>query len=250
MQSQTKDEMIAILEKHHQILQKKNIIAAPGKSNFFFNKRKVSWTYYRKNTITRLKSLIDATQKLQPPTNKKKIQKLLGVLNFLGKDVYKIQLYLRSFDNILWQQNDFEWKTEHQTQTEETKKISPNIFQTQFQILINRFKQCAMLHFLAWEKHFLGKDVYKIQLYLRSFDNILWQQNDFEWKTEHQTQTEETKKISPNIFQTQFQILINRFMQCAMLHFLAWEKHFYNPTMERKKWILYQHFLAYLHKLN
>ena len=61
--------------------------------------------------------------KLQPPTNKKKIQEFLGMLNFLSKYVYKMQLYLRPFYNILRQQNNFEWTTEHQTRFEENKKL-------------------------------------------------------------------------------------------------------------------------------
>ena len=43
----------------------------------------------------------------------KKIQEFLGMLNFLSKYVYKMQLYLRPFYNILRQQNNFEWTTEH-----------------------------------------------------------------------------------------------------------------------------------------
>ena len=62
-------------------------------------------------------------QKLQPPTNKKKIQEFLGMLNFLSKYVYKMQLYLRPFYSILRQQNNFEWTTEHQTRFEERKKL-------------------------------------------------------------------------------------------------------------------------------
>ena len=34
-----------------------------------------------------------------------------------------MQLYLRPFDNILRQQNSFDWTTEHQTQFEEIKKL-------------------------------------------------------------------------------------------------------------------------------
>ena len=76
-----------------------------------------------RNTYTPIKSRIDAMQKLQPPTNKKKIQEFFGMLNFLSKYVYKMQLYLRPFYNIHRQQNDFEWTTEHQTRFEEDKKF-------------------------------------------------------------------------------------------------------------------------------
>ena len=45
------------------------------------------------------------------------------MFNFLSKSVYKMQLYLRLFYNILRQQNNFVWTTEHQTRFEEIKKF-------------------------------------------------------------------------------------------------------------------------------
>ena len=47
------------------------------------------------------------------------------MLNFLSKYVYKRQLYLRPFYNILRQQNIFDWTTEHQTRFEEIQKLLP-----------------------------------------------------------------------------------------------------------------------------
>ena len=44
-------------------------------------------------------------------------------LNFLSKYIFKTQLYLRSFYNILRQQSNFEWTTELQTRFEEIKKL-------------------------------------------------------------------------------------------------------------------------------
>ena len=123
MQSQTKDEMFNVLEKYHQILQNENLKAAPDKSHFFLTRVKFLGHNIERKTITPLKSRIDAIQKLQPPTNKKKIQEFLGMLNFLSKYVYKMQLYLRPFYNILRQQNNFEWNTERQTRFEEIKKL-------------------------------------------------------------------------------------------------------------------------------
>ena len=110
MQSQTKEEMFNVLEKYHQILQNENLKAAPDKSH----------AIEKTSTLT---LFIDAIQKLQPPTNKKKIQEFLGMFNFLSKYVYKMQLYLRPFYNILRQQNNFEWNTEHQARFEEIKKL-------------------------------------------------------------------------------------------------------------------------------
>ena len=97
--------------------------SAPDKSHFFLTRAKFLGHINEINTITLLKTRIDAIQKLQPPTNKKKIQDLLGMINFLSKYVYKMQLYLRPFYNILRQQNNFEWTTEHQTRFIENKKL-------------------------------------------------------------------------------------------------------------------------------
>ena len=72
-----------------------------------------------RNTITPLKYRMNATQKLQPPSCKRKIQEFFGKLNFLSKYIYKMQLYLRPFYNILRQQNNFEWTTEHQKRFEQ-----------------------------------------------------------------------------------------------------------------------------------
>ena len=59
------------------------------------------------------------------------------MLNFLSKHVYKKQLYLRPFYNILRQKNNFEWTTEHQTRFEEIKKLlTEQISNTIFALLI------------------------------------------------------------------------------------------------------------------
>ena len=123
MQSQTKDEKITVLEQYHKIVQNENLKAAPDTSHFFLTRVKFLGHDIGRNNITPLKSRIDAIQKLQPPTNKKKIQEFLGMLNFLSKYAYKMQLYLKPFYNFLRQQNNFEWTTEHQSRFEEIKNI-------------------------------------------------------------------------------------------------------------------------------
>ena len=77
--------------------------AAPNKSLFFLTRVKFLGHIIEKNIMTPLKSLIDAIQKLQPPTIKKKIQEFLLMQNFLGKYVYKMHVYLRPIYNILRQ---------------------------------------------------------------------------------------------------------------------------------------------------
>ena len=79
MQSQTEDKMFKVLEKYDQILQNKKMKAAPDKSYFFLPRVKVFGHIIAKNTITPMKSQKDAIQKLQPPSNKMKIQEFLGI---------------------------------------------------------------------------------------------------------------------------------------------------------------------------
>ena len=83
--------------------------------------------------------------------------------------------------------------------------------------------------------NFLSKYVYKMQLYLRPFYNILRQQKNFEWTTEHQSDSKRQKIFSPNNYQTLFQIPINHFMLCATPPVSASAQHYYDLTMEQKK---------------
>ena len=74
VQSQTKDEMFIILEQYHQILKNENMKAAPDKSHFFLTRVKFLGHIIESNTITPLKSRIDAIKKLQPPTSKNSLE--------------------------------------------------------------------------------------------------------------------------------------------------------------------------------
>ena len=105
------------------MLLHENMKAARISHVFFITRVKFLGHIIKRNTLTPLKSRIDAIQKLQPPPNKKEIQEFLGMLNFLSKNVYKMQLYLRPFYNILRQQNNSEWTTEHQKRFEEIKTL-------------------------------------------------------------------------------------------------------------------------------
>ena len=137
--------------------------ATPGKSHFFLTRLNFLGHIFEGNTITPLKSRIDAIQKLQPPTNKKKIQNFLEMLNFLSKYVYKKQLYLRTFYNILRQQNNFEWTTEHQTRFEELK----NLFTEQNSNTIldpnQPFYAMCDVQYLAVEQHFYNPTMEQIK---------------------------------------------------------------------------------------
>ena len=77
MQSQTKDEMFNVLEKYHANTSERKSEAAPDKSHFFLTRVKFLGHNIERKTITPLKSSIDAIQKLQPPTNKRKSKNFL-----------------------------------------------------------------------------------------------------------------------------------------------------------------------------
>ena len=131
MQSQTNDEMFIVLEKYHQILLHENIKAAPDKSHFS-NTCKTCWTYYTKKHYHSIKISHRCNTKFSTTVQYKKIQDFVGVLNFLSEYIYKMQLYLKPFYNILRQQSNFEWTTEHQTRSEKiktllTEQISNNV---------------------------------------------------------------------------------------------------------------------------
>ena len=96
----------------------------PRINHIFSHRVNFIWHIIEGNTITALKSRIDAIIKPQPPSKtKKKIPEFIETPNFLCKYVYKMQLCLGPFYNILRQQNSFVWTIEHQKWFEEIKTL-------------------------------------------------------------------------------------------------------------------------------
>ena len=77
MQSQTKDDMFTVVVKYHQMLLPENMKEAPDKSHFFVTPVKFLGHIIETNTITPIKTRIDAIRKLQPPSNQKKNKNFL-----------------------------------------------------------------------------------------------------------------------------------------------------------------------------
>ena len=69
--------MFLVLEKYHQTSLQENMKAAPEKSHFFLTRVKFLGHIIERNTITPLKSCINAIQKLQPLSNKKNYKNFL-----------------------------------------------------------------------------------------------------------------------------------------------------------------------------
>ena len=82
MLSRTKNEIYFVLDNYHQTLLTETIKAAPDKSHFFLTRLKFFGHLIEGNTMTPLKTHIDAIIKLQPPSNKKKTKNFLECLTF------------------------------------------------------------------------------------------------------------------------------------------------------------------------
>ena len=80
MQSQTKHELLKVLDEYHQILLKENMKAAPDKSHFFSYLCIFVGHIIAGKTITPIKSRIDAILRLQLPSNKKRNKNFLEFL--------------------------------------------------------------------------------------------------------------------------------------------------------------------------
>ena len=83
LQSKAIQELFKVLEKYHQLFLKENIKAAPDVT-YFFSLARVKFLGHiiEGSTNTPLSSRIDPSLKFQPPSNEKKIQEVLGMLNF------------------------------------------------------------------------------------------------------------------------------------------------------------------------
>ena len=76
------------------------------------------------------------------------------MLNFLTKNVYKLQLYLIPFYNIFRQQNNFEWTTEIQKRCEEIKTLRTEQLSNTIPDPTKHFMLCAMPQNLASAQHY------------------------------------------------------------------------------------------------
>ena len=72
--------MFQVFEKNHQTLMNENMKTAPVISQFFPTRVKFLGYFNKGNTITLLKSRIDANLKFQPPLNRKKFNDHLELI--------------------------------------------------------------------------------------------------------------------------------------------------------------------------
>ena len=95
---------------------KKNLKTLPDKSFFFLNSVKILEHQIHNNRKHPLKSNIDEFLRIQPPKNKKKIRNYVGILTFISKYIYNLQIILRPFYLQLRDTTDLQWTPElHQT---------------------------------------------------------------------------------------------------------------------------------------
>ena len=89
-----------------------NLKAASDKFFFFLDSVKFLVHQIQNNHIHPIKSIIDGFLKLQQPKNTKEIQNYVGILTFISKFIYNLQVITRLFYVQLRDTTDFKWTLE------------------------------------------------------------------------------------------------------------------------------------------
>ena len=114
--------MYETLIEYHKILLKENLKAAPDKTYFMLKKVKFLGHIIQDKKVKPLTSRIDGFLKLETPTSMKALQRYLGTINFLTKNVYGMQPLLQPLYNLLHKENKFKWTKEHRQIFEQMKR--------------------------------------------------------------------------------------------------------------------------------
>ena len=126
IQTNSYEQMFETLIEYHKILLRENPKAAPDRTYFISKKVKFLGHIIEDKKVKPLTSRIDGFQKLEPPTSMKALQRYLGTINFLAKNVYGMQPILQPLYNLLHKESDFKRTKEHQTIFEQMKRTIPH----------------------------------------------------------------------------------------------------------------------------
>ena len=114
--------MYKTLQECHKILLKENLKATD--KTYFMLKKKIKFLGHLREDkkVKPLTSRIDGFRKLEPPTIMKALQRYLGTINFIAKDVYDMQPLLQPLYNLSQKETDLKWTKEHQKIFDEMKR--------------------------------------------------------------------------------------------------------------------------------
>ena len=168
------------------------------------------------------------------------------MLNLLSNYVLKKQLLLRPFDNILWQQNNFEWTTKHQKRfaekktllTEETSNTIPDPDQpfnamfepSNFSIgaaLLQSHSGTNKLNLISANSRLLTQAELRLSTLMKECTAIIYTLTEYEYlilRSKHPTvlftdnkpiiflfTPKKHKKANPNIKVNRFQLILMKF---------------------------------------
>ena len=82
MQSQTRGEMVAIINEYHTLLWNAGLKVVPNKTFFFLKRIKFLGQVISRDGIQRIANRVDALRNLKSPQSKRDVMKVLGCLGF------------------------------------------------------------------------------------------------------------------------------------------------------------------------
>ena len=116
MQSQTRGEMLTIINEYHTLLRKAGLKAAPDKTFFFLKNVKFLGHVISPDEIQPIAKRVDALRNLKSPQSKRDVMKFVGCLGFYSCHIKNLHVDSQPFYELNKDSTPFHW-------TEEPEKL-------------------------------------------------------------------------------------------------------------------------------
>ena len=114
MQSQTRGEMLTIINEYHTLLRKAGSKAAPDKTFFFLKKVKFLGHVISPDGIQPIAKRVDALRNLKSPQSKRDVMKVLGCLGFYSCYIRNLHVNSQPFYDLIKDSTPFHWVENHE----------------------------------------------------------------------------------------------------------------------------------------
>ena len=114
MQSQTRGEMVTIINEYHNLLRKAGLKAAPDKTFFFLKKVKFLGHVISPDGTQPIAKLVDALRNLTSPQSKRDVMKVLGCLGFSSSYIENLHVDSQPIHDLSKDSTPFHWTEEHE----------------------------------------------------------------------------------------------------------------------------------------
>ena len=114
MQSQTRSEMLSIINEYHNLVQKTGLKPAPDKTFFFLKKVKFLGHVISLEGIQPIAKRVDMLRNLNSPHSKRDVMKVLGCLGFYSCCFKNLHVDSQPFYDLIRDSTPFHWTEEHQ----------------------------------------------------------------------------------------------------------------------------------------